>query len=152
MDGPVFLQIQNALENAGFLSYLAPGEIDALVSKLRMRHFTKGETVIRQGERGDAFYILAEGRAEVFVEKPKKKKVAELGAGDFFGEISLLTNEPRSATVSVKDGSLLFILDGKDFANILLTNRETLKLLVHTAVERKQRAEQGRGGRGKGKK
>ena len=144
MEGPVFLQIRNALENAGILSYLGPAEVDVLVSKLRLQHFSKAETVIRQGEKGDAFYVLAEGRAEVYLEKPKRKKIAEMGAGDFFGEISLLTNEPRSATVTVKEGALLFILEGKDFGNILLANRDTLKLLVHTAVDRKNRADSGR--------
>ena len=141
MDGPVFLQIRNALDNAGFMSYLGAAEVDELVSRLRMRHLGKSETIIREGDKGDSFYVLAEGRAEVFHEKPKRKKIADLGSGDFFGEISLLTNEPRSATVIAKEGSLLFVLDGKDFGNILLSNRDTLKLLVHTAVDRKNRSD-----------
>ena len=135
MEGTVYTQILSAMKGAGFTEYLKPEEQEGLIAKMKIRYFPKDETLIRQGERGDTFYILVEGKAEVLTDNVK---VADLKAGQYFGEISLLTNELRTATVIVKTGSLVFSLQDKDFGDILLNNRETLRLLIHTAVERKK--------------
>ena len=139
MEGTVYTQILNAMKGAGFSEYMKHDETEGLISKMKIKHFARDEVVIRQGERGDSFYILVEGKAEVSVDG---KKVADLSAGEFFGEISLLTNEPRTATVLVKQGSLVFSLQDKDFGDILLNNRETLRVLINTAVERKKKISQ----------
>jgi CRP-like cAMP-binding protein len=56
----------------------------------------KGEVLMREGEPGDDFFVLVEGAAEV---RESKQRVALLGRGDFAGEMTLLTNTPRMATV-----------------------------------------------------
>ena len=139
MEGTVYTQILGAMKGAGFSEYLKAEELESLIARMKIRHFPRDETLIHQGERGDAFYILVEGKAEVLTDNVK---VADLKSGQYFGEISLLTNEPRTATVIVKAGSLVFSLQDKDFGDILLNNRETLRLLIHTAVERKKTLKQ----------
>lgn len=63
-------------------------------------HFEAGETVFRQGDLGDALYIILEGSAEVVLESHGEQKViATLGSGDYFGEQALLNNRTRAATI-----------------------------------------------------
>jgi CRP-like cAMP-binding protein len=141
MEGSIYRQIQDALKDAGLLQYLKLSELDNLIGKLRIRHFQKGETIISQGDKGDAFYIIAEGSVEVFVRKGlRKERVAILGPGEFFGEMALITHDRRSATVVVKDRALVFILHEADFASILMKNPEALKLLRQVASERKRKS------------
>jgi ABC-type lipoprotein export system ATPase subunit len=70
---------------------------------LHAKQFAPGETIIRQGEPNDAFYVIAKGHAEVLVENPKGAKVpvAHLGPGQHFGEVELLHKNPR-AIASIK--------------------------------------------------
>ena len=70
---------------------------------LHSKQFAPGETIIRQGEPNDAFYVIAKGHAEVLVENPKGAKVpvAHLGPGQHFGEVELLHKNPR-AIASIK--------------------------------------------------
>jgi voltage-gated potassium channel len=86
-----------------------------LVAILRARTVPPGTTVIRKGERGDAMYLIASGRVEV--ESPGGKVVLE--EGDFFGEIALLSREPRSATVTAVRPTDLLVLDADDFLRLV---------------------------------
>ncbi len=61
--------------------------------------FEPVEAIVRQGEAGDKFYLIREGVVSITVDDGEEP-VAELGAGDFFGEAALITGEPRNATVT----------------------------------------------------
>lgn len=80
-----------------------------------------GETVIRQGEAGDCYYIIRRGRAAVWraFEGNAAVKVAELGVGDGFGEEALLSGEPRNATVVMLGEGQLMRLSMTDFCTLL---------------------------------
>ena len=82
---------------------------------LRARTVPAGTTIIRKGERGDAMYLIASGRVEV--ESANDKVVLE--EGDFFGEIALLSREPRSATVTALRPTDLLVLDADDFLRLV---------------------------------
>jgi len=90
---------------AGVLTGLF-GEIDAttlhdLQAKLEWRHLSSGETLFRQGDAGDAMYVVVNGRLGFAIEREdgSESKVGEVCSGDVVGEFALLTDEPRSATV-----------------------------------------------------
>jgi predicted MFS family arabinose efflux permease len=75
-------------------------------------HVHAGETVVREGDSGDRFFLVAEGRLDVSCERGAYPPV---GAGDVFGEIALLQDVPRTATVTARDDCLLYVLDRESF-------------------------------------
>jgi voltage-gated potassium channel len=89
--------------------------IAGLVGMLRARTVPAGTTIIRKGGRGDAMYFIASGRVEVESENDK----VVLQEGDFFGEIALLSREPRSATVTALRATDLLVLDADDFIRLV---------------------------------
>jgi MFS family permease len=84
---------------------LAPASLELLASQLERLHVGPGEEVIRQGAVGDRFYVIESGEVEVFEDGVFARRQ---GAGDFFGEIALIRDVPRTATVrAVTDLELL---------------------------------------------
>lgn len=91
---------------------LPPPTLEFLASKLRADEVAAGDVVIREGELGDRFYVVAEGDLTVQVGGVTR---GELGPGNFFGEIALLRNGPRTATVLAREDSVLFSLTRDEF-------------------------------------
>lgn len=93
----------------------------ALFSKLEAVPARAGETIIRQGETGDYYYLIRRGRARVLRSYRDEAPVfeAELGIGDGFGEEALLSGEPRNATVVMSQDGLLMRLSHADFNSLL---------------------------------
>jgi predicted MFS family arabinose efflux permease len=91
---------------------LPPPAIEHLASKLAPRRVNAGEVVFRQGDPGDVFYIVVSGRVDILVDG---KKVADAGRGEGFGEIALLRDVPRTATVVAAEDAQLLALDGDEF-------------------------------------
>jgi MFS family permease len=92
---------------------LPPATLEYLAGRLRHRRVSAGETIVRRGDPGEAFYVIAEGRVEVsFDGRPR-----ELGPGEFFGEIALLRDVPRTATVVAKTNAELLELSRDDFVS-----------------------------------
>jgi voltage-gated potassium channel len=96
-------------------SRLDAASIADLVGILRARTVPAGTTIIRRGERGDAMYLIASGGVEVESAAGKVR----LKEGDFFGEMALLSREPRSATVTATRATDLLVLDADDFLRLV---------------------------------
>jgi len=81
---------------------LTDSDRKSMLDSFKMKHYEEGTAVIREGEEGDALYIIKNGKASVITGEGghKEIKLAELKEGDFFGEVSLLTGKKRTATVS----------------------------------------------------
>jgi len=83
---------------------------------------TAGEVIIRQGEPADAFYVIADGRVEVTqtpAEGGQARVLRQEGEGEFFGEIGLLSNVPRTATVTAVTDGKLVALDRDPFLELV---------------------------------
>jgi MFS family permease len=86
--------------------------LERLAEALQDVHVPGGEEVIRQGEPGDRFYLVKDGTVDVYVDG---RKVQTLGPGDSFGEIALLRDVPRTATVKARAKAELYALERRDF-------------------------------------
>jgi CRP-like cAMP-binding protein len=93
--------------------------IEQLAVSLEPEKFQPGEDVCVQGEAGDRFFVISEGRASVLTGG---KVVRELGAGDSFGEIALLHEVPRTATVRADGELLAYALARDDFVYAVTGN------------------------------
>jgi len=83
--------------------------------------FDDGEDIITQGEAGDKFFIIEDGTASAYISGPDgEKRVKSYEKGEYFGEIALLKNEPRKATVrATGQGAVVVSLSKEDFTNML---------------------------------
>src|SRR5271154_1647 len=138
----VFARLRQVLQNTYFFQSLKMNELDELIGHLRMVRVQKGYEIIKQGDPGDAFYLIASGKVSVWMKKTlafKKVKVADLGADEFFGEMALISNEPRNATVLSEEVTELFILQKYDFDKILMKNPVIAEELRKSFQERQEK-------------
>ena len=109
------------LKNYEFFSGLSEGALEALSTRVKRKAMPAGTEIIKEGSRGDAFYILCEGDVEITkrTDFGQSAKVASAGAGDSFGEMALLTNLPRHCTVTAKTDVVLSAISKDDFDEIV---------------------------------
>lgn len=109
-----------ALRGIDLFARLSTAELTQVAEKMHQRPFRDGEVFMRQGEDGDLFYLLREGRAEVIVTEDGGERVAAtLDAGQYFGERSLITGEARNATVVGRGDGRLAVLSKEEFQQAL---------------------------------
>jgi CRP-like cAMP-binding protein/rhodanese-related sulfurtransferase len=101
---------------------IPPANIQSVFMRMRSEHFRAGEDVIRQGEEGEHFYIIREGRCRVTRKtrkNPEGMVLATLGVGDNFGEEALISGGKRNASVSMETDGVLMSLSKTDFLELL---------------------------------
>jgi CRP-like cAMP-binding protein len=121
------------LEKVSFFSECSKRELAQIADRTTEVHVPSGTAVVEQGEPGDRFYVLAEGLAWVAVDG---KKVASIHPGSFFGEMALLDQGPRSATVTAELPSRLLVLDARSFANLIKENPSVALKIMRGLAER----------------
>jgi ATP-binding cassette, subfamily B, bacterial HlyB/CyaB len=114
---------------------LAPAELDELAGRLTELRFGAGAFMTQQGAHEDWLFLLAEGRAEIRATVEGSNVTAPVGtlaAGDFFGEMSLLTGEPRRASVIAVGPARCYRLDRADFDTLLRARPAIVDALAET--------------------
>jgi small-conductance mechanosensitive channel len=126
------------MQRVDILSPLSTAELKRLAMTVREEFYAVGEFPVRQGDPGDSFYIIKQGRVDVIVEKSSGETavVATLGPGDFFGEMSLLTGEARTASVRVKEDGEFIVVDKESFRSTLVNNPSIAESLSKILSER----------------
>jgi CRP-like cAMP-binding protein len=115
-----------------------PTQRKALVEKFRMRQAAPGEKVIAEGKSTDGLYVVLHGVVDVTVEQ---HQVARLKEGEIFGEMSLLTRDPASATVTAQSNAILLRLPRDSFQELVVTHPQILELVSDLAEKRRSEVE-----------
>jgi putative peptide zinc metalloprotease protein len=121
---------------------LSPGELDVLLNRLVPIDAARGQTVIEQGDHGERFFIVRSGALEV---RRDGVCLARLERGDAFGEIALLLDVPRTASVVAMEPSQLLALDARDFHDVLesyLGRTVALQRLSHLRLRSHRRLDE----------
>ncbi len=125
---------------ASALPQLASEELALVISKLEPIKFSAGETIIKQGDPSDHFYILVKGQVDIFLDHASGAEivVGKLSSGQYFGEIGILENKPRSATVKVAPDSDVIVmqLDQDSFSDVIARSNMTREDFLHSMRRR----------------
>lgn len=121
---------------------VAPEDRVALAKAAALRTYRRGETIVEQGQPGEAFYVIVKGRVAVAIVAPDGREVVlnSLGEGDHFGEMALLDDAPRSASVIAQEKSELAILSRSVFFDLLKSNFVLTRALLSAFSARLRRA------------
>jgi putative ABC transport system ATP-binding protein len=95
---------------------LTPPAISEVADKMDLRKYSAGEEIIRQGDTGQDFFVIGKGEVDIEIDG---KWVNTLGKGAFFGEVSLIKQQPRNATVRAKTDVACFILTKEEFQSVI---------------------------------
>lgn len=135
-----------ALRGVELFQGLTLDELRELAGRLRTAPFARGEVLTRQGAAGHWLYIFAKGEADVLLrDAGGAERVARLRAGDFMGEMALLTGEPRSATVVAVEDVECYRLDADGFRGVLARRPEIAESVARRLAERRGGLESARG-------
>ncbi|MBI1945632.1 MAG: mechanosensitive ion channel family protein [Deltaproteobacteria bacterium] len=128
----------DALHKVELFAPLEDAELERLADALHPAPFTKGEVLTRQGAEAHWLYLLITGEAAVRVAKDGiETEVARIGAGSFFGEMSLMTGEPRSATVVALSDVECYRLDAAAFRDLLERRPQLAEPIARLLAERR---------------
>jgi len=119
--GTIRKDVLDSLRAIPLFRRVSEGDLEELAVHLIERRFPKNSTVVEEGLPGDYMYVIREGRAKVTKasEDGREKIMNFLEAGSFFGDMALLGDETRSASVKTLEESLLLALSRRDFIDLL---------------------------------
>jgi small-conductance mechanosensitive channel/CRP-like cAMP-binding protein len=136
---PEPVDVVGHLEGIDLFSVLNDEERQTLASRIEVKYYGKGETIIQAGEEGDSMFIVDRGRVSVRLGGSRNPtETIELGDGSVFGEMALLTGEKRIADVVSLTDVIAFEIDRDSLLPILGENRELANGLSERIVRRRQ--------------
>jgi CRP-like cAMP-binding protein len=131
-------EAEDLLGRIDFVKALNEEARRTLAERARFLEYGPGQAIVRQGEEGETLYLVARGEVAVVVKTDGgEKEVARLGRGALFGEMSVLTGEPRSATVTALGDAALLGLDREAFHRILDEGPELAQRLAEVIAGRR---------------
>lgn len=118
-------------------SELAPKETENLLQHSTTRTYPANTIMISEGDSSDSLYVMLEGEVKVYASDEQGKEVILniLGPGEYFGELALLDNEPRSASVKSLKRTKVLVITKDDFKNSLDTNSEMVYNLINALIK-----------------
>jgi small-conductance mechanosensitive channel/CRP-like cAMP-binding protein len=127
-----------AIRSIDFLKDLPDAAIQTLAEEARSELYEPGEVVVRQGDQGDTLYLCLSGELVVLhtPERGQRHEVARLSHGGMFGELSLMTGAPRTASVQAVSPCELLMIGKAAFSEILASNPDFTELITQRLTER----------------
>lgn len=119
------------LKNIPLFSCLSESDL-ADIEKVAVRKtFPKNTILLSEGDSTDALYVICEGKVKVTIDDNEGKEIilSMLGPGEYFGEMALLDDEPRSASITTKETTQMLIISKNDFMDILSSKQFAFNLL-----------------------
>ncbi|MDQ3808771.1 MAG: cyclic nucleotide-binding domain-containing protein [Chloroflexota bacterium] len=138
------MRVTDLLRTMDIFEALPSEELEPIAQLLRERRLREGEVLCRQGEPGDALFIVTGGRIRLATVDPSgnEKVLTYFTDGQFFGEMALLTGAPRSATAIAESDSQVLVLQKHDFDQLLAGHlhimREMLKVVSQRTLQTNQ--------------
>jgi CRP/FNR family transcriptional regulator, cyclic AMP receptor protein len=129
---------RDALRRVPLFADLDDGELGQVALLFKERHFAAGETVVKEGADGAAFFLIDSGRAAVSVRGGER---ADLGPGDHFGEIALIDEGVRSATITATTDLVCYGLTLWEFRPLVVENGEIGWKLLQSLSKKLRNAE-----------
>jgi len=126
------------LRSVNIFAGLSDEELEQIGEYITERELPKGAVLYEQGEPGDALYIVRAGRLKATVTDAsgRERVLAIYGNGDFFGELALVSAQPRTATVTAVTDSNLLVLRREDFEKFLANNLQAMRRIIGVITER----------------
>ena len=123
--------MENVLKNISLFSGLCDDKCKELLKTARKKTFPKNSILCNEGDISDSLYVIISGKVKVTINDEEGKEVilSILGPGEYFGEMSLLDSEPRSASVITKEPTEVLIISKHDFTNVFSANTVTTNLM-----------------------
>lgn len=134
------------LSGVPFFTPLPAEDLEFLAANAGLQGFAAGEEVVRQGEAGYSFYVVMEGLAEVRSstrDGGKEVELARIQRGGYFGEMSLMTGERRSATVVAAVDTEFLVVDKEHFKSVITKHPEVVNRISEIIVARKMQIAEG---------
>ncbi len=130
-----------ALSRVPLFAPLRPEEIRTLGQQVRRILYGSGEAIVREGDAGESFYLIEHGTVDVLIGKANGRKgrsIAQLGPGEYFGEMSLLAGETRSATVMAREDVSVLEVGRGAFQEIVAADPSVLEPISQVATHRSE--------------
>lgn len=111
-----------------------------VIKRIIMMYYPANYVLFKEGDQGDALYIIKDGGVQIYRE-PKEEgdlpeKIADINAGGFFGEMALVSQEPRNASAKTTSDCQAFILNKQDFKTLMETNPSLAEQVSATVISR----------------
>jgi CRP/FNR family transcriptional regulator, cyclic AMP receptor protein len=126
------------LRQVPIFSGLGRRELERLAGSMKERTFAKGDTVTTEGRGGVGFFVIEDGEARVTVHDEER---SHLGAGDYFGEIALITESDRTATITAETDLRCWGMTMWDFRPLVETNASIAWQLLQSLAKKLREAE-----------
>jgi CRP-like cAMP-binding protein len=121
------------LKKIPFFNDLGDEDLQMIAEKVRMDYFPADHIIFKEGDSGDKMYVIKRGQVQVI---RNNTILTLLKDNAFFGEMALVSNEPRNATVKTVTDLEVLILDKHDFKRLLESNRNMASVISYEVVKR----------------
>ena len=131
------------LKSVPMFSSFSQDQLNALLTMIMRRAAPRGSAVMREGDAADCLYIVLSGRLKVLMGEADGKEtiLSIIGPGEFFGEMSLIDDNPRSATVTAIESCELLAITRRDFRRCLVENSNLAMAVMRVLVRRLREAD-----------